>query len=310
MTARLKDSRIITLEDGTRVRAVQVRSVEWRDGALAEVTTDYYAQDDIGSVWYLGEDVAHYEEGRIVDTEGSWLAGRDDSPPGMIMPANPGLGDAWRPENNCGVIFEEMTIIEQDVDVEGPSGLISGVMRVRVLEMDGTIEEKLFAPGYGELVDGTDPNAIKVALANPIDHEPGSTPEEIRTLFQYAEFVANFAPLQRWSGLAGMASKMRTLFETVEAEGVPPLFEGPMFDALDALDTAIGGQDANGAIQAAIDVEQALLDLRLSYENSWLIDSARLKVWERQLALDRRLGDEDAIRNDLAIIAAIKQLLV
>ncbi|HEX7879699.1 MAG TPA: hypothetical protein VF720_09835 [Candidatus Eisenbacteria bacterium] len=307
-TTRLKGTKTVTLDNGTRLPTVRVRTIEWRDGNLAEVTTDYYAQDDIGAVWYLGEDVAHYEDGRLVDNEGSWLAGPDVSP-GMVMPANPQLGDVWRPENNCGLAFEDVTLLEEDVTVEGPRGTITNAVRLRVLDMDGTVEEKIFAPGYGELSAGTDPDIVSTSVAIPADRLPGATPEAIRSMYGYAEFLANFAAFRRWPGLADIAAKLRTRFEAYQATGIPPLLEAAMFDALDDLDSAIGGQDATAAIQAAIDIEMALLDLRLPYENSWVIDVARIKVWERRLALDRHLGDTDAVRSDLATIEALKKLL-
>ena len=49
-----------------------VRDVVRRaDGTVAEATDDWYADDDQGNVWYLGEDTATYDEqGRL---EGSDL---------------------------------------------------------------------------------------------------------------------------------------------------------------------------------------------------------------------------------------------
>jgi hypothetical protein len=307
-STRLKNTRTITLENGDRVAAVQVRTIEWRDGELAEITTDFYAQDDVGAVWYLGEDVARYEDGRVVDNEGTWLAGRD-APPGMIMPAFPAPGDVWRPENNCGVIFEEVTLLEENVTIEGPGGTITNAIRVRELHMDGATEEKIYAPGYGAIAEGSEPDVVSIGVATPTDDRPGATPAAICSMWQDAEFVANFAAFRRWPGLAEVAGKLRTRFETYQASGVPPLLESAMFDALDELDAAIAGQDPTAALRAAIDIEMALLDLRLPFENAWVVDAVRLKVWERQLALDRRLGDDDAVRSDLASIEALKKLL-
>ncbi|CAN5454278.1 hypothetical protein BH18ACT1_BH18ACT1_02430 [soil metagenome] len=69
--------------------------VAYGDGEILELATDYYAQADDGSVWYLGEDVTNYDNGRVADHAGTWLAGRD-GPAGMIMPANPQAGDVYR----------------------------------------------------------------------------------------------------------------------------------------------------------------------------------------------------------------------
>ena len=50
-------------------------------GKLAEKTFDYYAQDDRGNVWYLGEDTREFLPGGKVDTSGSWLAGKAGAKP-------------------------------------------------------------------------------------------------------------------------------------------------------------------------------------------------------------------------------------
>jgi hypothetical protein len=59
------------------VDAVVVRdTVSDSDGELIEQTLDWFAQDESGNVWYLGEDSKDYENGEVVSTEGSWEAGR------------------------------------------------------------------------------------------------------------------------------------------------------------------------------------------------------------------------------------------
>jgi hypothetical protein len=96
----------ITLLGGTKTISWNGRQVPTRihqyvaysGGRILEVALDWYAQADDGSVWYFGEDVFNYEDGVVADTDGTWLAGRD-GPPGMIMPASPGRGQVYRPEN-------------------------------------------------------------------------------------------------------------------------------------------------------------------------------------------------------------------
>ena len=64
-------------------------------GVLAEDTFDWYAQDRDGNVWYFGEDTIELATG---STEGSWEAGVDDADPGLIMEANPQVGDRYYQE--------------------------------------------------------------------------------------------------------------------------------------------------------------------------------------------------------------------
>jgi hypothetical protein len=62
-----------------------------------EDTYDWYAQDKDGNVWYFGEDTTAYEDGKA-DTEGSWEGGVDGAQPGIIMEADPQVGDSYRQE--------------------------------------------------------------------------------------------------------------------------------------------------------------------------------------------------------------------
>ena len=47
------------------VTARVVRDTVTEDGELIEDTFDWYAQDDEGNVWYLGEDTAEFENGQL-----------------------------------------------------------------------------------------------------------------------------------------------------------------------------------------------------------------------------------------------------
>lgn len=65
---------------------------------LLEKTFDYYAQDDKGNVWYLGENTREFLRGGKVDRSGSWLAGTNGAKPGLIMEAHPRVPDGYRQE--------------------------------------------------------------------------------------------------------------------------------------------------------------------------------------------------------------------
>ena len=122
---------------GQAVETLESQYVAFLDGRILEVALDWYAQADDGSVWYLGEDVFNYEDGVEADTPGTWLAGRD-GPAAMIMPANPQVGDVYRPENAPGIVFEEVTVTSVDVTVGGPRGPVQGAIVVSELHMDGS----------------------------------------------------------------------------------------------------------------------------------------------------------------------------
>jgi hypothetical protein len=96
---RLPRARAITW-DGQRVDTIVSQYVAYVGHRIREVAIDYYAQADDGGVWYFGEDVANYEDGVVVDHDGTWLTGKD-GPPGMIMP-DAKVGAVYRPENIPG----------------------------------------------------------------------------------------------------------------------------------------------------------------------------------------------------------------
>jgi hypothetical protein len=94
---------VVRVTDKTRnvangVEAVVVSDVVSEGGEPVEVTEDWYAQDSEGNVWYLGEDTAEYENGKVASREGSFEAGVDGAEAGVIMPADPKVGMTYRQE--------------------------------------------------------------------------------------------------------------------------------------------------------------------------------------------------------------------
>jgi hypothetical protein len=61
---------------------------DYADGELIEAELAFYAQDNDGNVWYLGEFPAEYEDGEFVDAP-AWIAGVEDAQAGIQMPAEP-----------------------------------------------------------------------------------------------------------------------------------------------------------------------------------------------------------------------------
>lgn len=91
---------------GQRIEAAVVQDRVVGDGKLIELTHDYFAQNDAGTVFYLGEQVNEYDPGHPISHEGQWLLGRDTSHPGVLMPAHPKLGDAFKSERVPGITHE------------------------------------------------------------------------------------------------------------------------------------------------------------------------------------------------------------
>jgi len=80
------------------VNCAVVRDIVHLEGVVVEDTFDYFAQDQEGNVWYFGELSKNYENGELTDLAGSWIGGVDDAQPGILMKANPQIGETYRQE--------------------------------------------------------------------------------------------------------------------------------------------------------------------------------------------------------------------
>lgn len=300
----LPDTRTIEY-DGQQVETLVQQYIAYLDGRIVEVAYDFYAQADDGAVWYFGEDVFNYSDGVVANTDGTWLAGRD-GPAGMIMPADPQVGDVYRPENIPGFVFEETTVKAVDVTVEGPTGPVEGAIVVEEALMDGSLEEKYYAPGYGESVASVDAELITVAIAVPTDSLRGRLPDELRTLQSAAADLFRAAPRQDPGELAPTVDELQAAWETYQAGDVPPLLDAQMSDALDALVEAVDAGDTEAIRQGAIGVGLATADLQMQYRRLARVDLARLEWWSRQLRVDVAAGDRAAAAGDVATLQAIR----
>jgi hypothetical protein len=156
----------VTVTDETReimgITATVVHDQVLTDGEVTEDTFDWYAQDRWGNVWYLGEDTKEYENGEVVSTEGSWEAGVDGAQPGIIMLADPQVGDTYRQEFLEGEAEDLAKVYAVGESVEVPQGSYDDVLVTEdwtPLDPD-IVEHKFYARGVGvvreELVQGGD----------------------------------------------------------------------------------------------------------------------------------------------------------
>jgi hypothetical protein len=130
-------------------------TVTTADGELVEDTYDWYAQDVDGNVWYLGEDTKEYENGEVVSTDGSWESGVDGALPGIIMHADPQVGDAYRQEFYEGEAEDVAEVVRVGVSESVAFGDFDDLIVIKEwnpLEPD-VVEEKYFASGVGLVLE-------------------------------------------------------------------------------------------------------------------------------------------------------------
>ena len=132
------------------ITATAVSDVATHKGKLLEKTTDWYAQDKRGNVWYLGERTAAFSRGHV-DHSGSWLAGVHDGEPGIVMLANPQIPDAYRQEFLAGQAEDTAWIVNRGGSLKLPFKVARHVvtsLEFTVLEPQ-VVDKKIYAPGLG-----------------------------------------------------------------------------------------------------------------------------------------------------------------
>jgi hypothetical protein len=216
----------------------------------------------------------------------------------MIMPADPQVGDVYRPENIPGFVFEEVTVKAVDRTLEGPLGPVEGGLLIEELHMDGFKEGKSFGPGYGEFFTGGGGDVEALALAVPTDALSEPTPAELVTLESGAADVFTAAESKDWHAAQAAVRRMAAAWAVVKVGDVPDRLEPQMSRALAALAAGVDSRKAVDARQAAIDVARWSLDLQLRHRSVPEIDLARFDLWLAQMLVDAAAGDAAAVNGD------------
>ena len=143
------------------------------EGDLVEATTDWFAQDKDGTVWYMGEASRSFENGTLVSTEGSWEAGKRGALPGVIMYGDPKPGGPYRQEFESGTAEDRGQILRTDAKVTVPYGTFAGCIETEEwsdLE-PGIVEYKFYAKNVGVVrsvsVVGEEDDSKLVSVSGP-----------------------------------------------------------------------------------------------------------------------------------------------
>jgi hypothetical protein len=169
----LEPGYVLTLEDGKtrlvitvldetrRIDNVETRVVEEREtvnSELVEISRNFFALSTrTNAVFYFGEDVDMYKNGKIVNHEGAWRAGENGARFGLAIPGLPLLAAKYYQEIAPGVAMDRAEIVGLDETVKTPAGEFSGILKVAEttpLE-PGVRELKYYARGVGLVTDGT-----------------------------------------------------------------------------------------------------------------------------------------------------------
>jgi hypothetical protein len=138
------------------IHAAVISDRLYLNGRLAERTTDWYAQDKKGNVWYLGESTATLDaHGNTITTEGSWRAGVHDAQAGIYMPAQPKPGEIGRQEYYKGHAEDQYKVLNLNAHVTSPAASSHHALLTQETSRlePGTLDHKLYVRGIGTVVE-------------------------------------------------------------------------------------------------------------------------------------------------------------
>jgi hypothetical protein len=154
-----KDTLIVSVLEETKVvDGVVTRIVEEREtegGQLAEVSRNYFAVDvATGDVYYFGEDVDTYKNGKVTGHEGAWLSGVNGAKFGLIIPGAPKVGDRYYQESAPKIAMDRAEVVATNAEIKVPAGAFKNCLHTKESSaLESGSEDKYYAPGVGLIKD-------------------------------------------------------------------------------------------------------------------------------------------------------------
>ena len=150
---------ITVLDETEMVAGVRTRVIEERefiDGELYEVARNYFAIcSATNDIYYFGEDVDFYEDGEVINHNGTWRVGENGATPGILIPGTILVGARYYQEVAEDVAQDRAEIMEiTEVEIDGE--LYENVlvlMESSPLSEPCDAELKYYAPGIGNIID-------------------------------------------------------------------------------------------------------------------------------------------------------------
>lgn len=151
---------ITVLGDTKRIGGVETRVVEERethDGKLVEVSRNYFAVcGPVNDIFYFGEDTDIYQDGKVVDHEGSWQADKSGARYGLFMPSRTLVGARFYQELAPGVAMDRVEIVSDSETLKTPAGEFQGCLKTEeTTPLEPAVKDyKIYARGVGMIRDG------------------------------------------------------------------------------------------------------------------------------------------------------------
>jgi hypothetical protein len=150
---------VITVLDETEmVGDVETRIVEEREkegGKIVEISRNFFAIcKEHGDVFYFGEEVENYKNGKFVGHSGAWRADDKRCKAGIIMPGTILLG-ARHYQELAPNAKDRAEIVADGVTFKTPAGTFKNCIKVEETSALDADEKcyKIYAPGVGIILD-------------------------------------------------------------------------------------------------------------------------------------------------------------
>jgi len=156
-----KDGKLIitVLPETKTVDGVETAVVEEREsegGKLKEVSRNFFAINrKTGDVYYFGEEVDIYKDGKVVDHEGAWMSGENGAHFGMLIPAQPKAGQRFHAEVAPKVAMDRCEVKDTNAKVATPLlGTFNGCLKIdETTPLEKGTSHKVYAPNVGLIED-------------------------------------------------------------------------------------------------------------------------------------------------------------
>jgi hypothetical protein len=150
---------IFTVTDVTKeingIRTLAMWDRDFSDGELVEEELAFFAQDDGGTVWSLGEYPEEYEAGEFVGAPSTWLDGVADAERGIHMLAHPRVGDSYTQGTAPEIDFLDVAeVIKRGGETCVPTGCYRPTLVIdeqSPLDPASGSQQKYYARGVGNI---------------------------------------------------------------------------------------------------------------------------------------------------------------
>lgn len=151
----------ITVLNETKIIAgIETRIVEEKEfinGKIIEISRNYFAIcTQTNSVFYFGEDVDIYKDGKVVNHDGSWIANTNNAKAGIMMPGNIFLGSRFYQEIAPKIAMDRAEIVSTNETLMTPAGIFTNCLKIEeTTPLEPKAKDyKIYAPGIGLVKDG------------------------------------------------------------------------------------------------------------------------------------------------------------